>query len=152
MATSKSTGLSHANAERLNGLIVACNDDARAQTAAARIVGGARGARLDETTARRVSFARELTDLLRSFGRRADEGGSTFEAVRAAVHSVNALVIGENPGDAYSSCARIAARTDRLYQRAALGSLPLRVEEVVTRHQAEVANDCAELRRLSMGA
>lgn len=151
MATSKSAGLSHANFQRLNSLIVACNDDVRAQTAAARIVGGARRARLDESTARRRSFARELTELLRSFGRRADEGGSTFEAIRAAIHSVNALVIGENAGDAYSSCERIAAHTERLYERTALGSLPLKVEEIVTRQHLEVSADRAELRRLSMG-
>lgn len=149
MATSPT--LSHANFERLNGLIVACNDDVRAQTAAALVVGGARRANLQKTTSRRKAFARELTDLVRSFGRRAEEGGSTFEGVRAAIHAVNALVIGENAGDAYGSCERIASRTERLYERMSLTSMPLKVEEMVTRHLVEVSADRAELRRLSMG-
>ena len=143
--------LSRENVARLARLIVACNDDARAHAAAALVVGGSRGDRLNAAAARRLSFADELAEQVRSSGGRPEEGGSAFEGIRAALHGLNALVIGENAGDAYGSCARIEAKTERLYERAAGPDMPISVSEVIGRHYLEIAADRAELRRLSMG-
>lgn len=152
MPTSNSVILSSANLARLGRLIVACHDGARAQTAAALILRGSRGDRLHEAAARRMSFADELTEMVRSFGcRPVQRGPSSFEGIRAAVHGVNAWIIGENFGDAYGSCARVETITEGLYERALGADMPRAARELVERHHAEIAADRAEFRRLSMG-
>lgn len=151
MAASTTVTLSLANVARLGRLIVACNDGARAQTAAALVVRGSRGVRLNGTAARRGSFADELAAMIQSFGGTPTNGASAFETIRAALHAVNALVIGENVGDAYVSCARIEAKTARLYERAIDADMQEPVSELIARHYVEIAADGAEFRRLSMG-
>jgi uncharacterized protein (TIGR02284 family) len=136
----------------LNRLIIACNDGARARSAAARIMSGAEGrARLEGGAVRRLAFAGELSELVRRYGGRPSDHGSALEGVRAAAHKVNAFFIGENRGDAYTTCARIEARAERLYEDAMETDLPAPARLVVARQQAEIVADHAELRRLSMG-
>jgi hypothetical protein len=153
MATSTTETLSRSDVARLDRLILACNDGARAQAAAALIVGGSRADRLEEAAARRASFADELAEMIRLFGGKAEprSTGSTsvYETIRAAIHGVNSLIIGENAGDAYGSCARIEAKTEKLYARTSCLDLPRAVIEVMIRHHLEISADHAELRRLS---
>lgn len=70
-------------AEILNGLIVACNDVARAQASAATIVAGAdRRGELDIGAGRSLEFAGELGGLVRALGASPARGGSSYELVR----------------------------------------------------------------------
>jgi uncharacterized protein (TIGR02284 family) len=136
----------------LNRLIAACNDGARAQDRAALVVNGAtRRARLEDSASRRLAFANELAELVRSLGGTPRDGGSTVEGLRAAANRVRAVLVGENGGDAYSTCARVEAHAERLYEVAIAAELPGPARLVVARHHAEVVADHAELRRLSMG-
>jgi uncharacterized protein (TIGR02284 family) len=136
----------------LNRLIFACNDGARAQTSASLIVKGSeRRAQLEDGATRRLAFANELSELVRALGGTPNDGGSAVEGLRAAAHRVRALLVGENGGDAYGTCARVEAHAERLYEVAIDAELPGQARVVVARHHAEIVTDHAELRRLSMG-
>jgi uncharacterized protein (TIGR02284 family) len=136
----------------LNRLIIACNDGTRAQRSASLVVrGGECRARLEDSANRRVAFANELAELVRGLGGTPANHGTAFETVRAAVHWVDALLIGDNGGDAYRSCARIEARAEKLYERATHADLPGAASRIIAHHHAEIVADHAELRRLSMG-
>jgi uncharacterized protein (TIGR02284 family) len=136
----------------LNRLITACNDGARAQRAASTVVGGNdRRARLEDSAGRRDTFVHELGALVSELGGTPTTGGSAFEGLRALGHQVDVLLIGDNGGDAYRSCARIEAHAEKLYARAAAANLPASAATVVARHLVEITADHAELRRRSMG-
>lgn len=136
----------------LNRLIVACNDGARAQSAAALVMNEGSGrTKLEGGATRRIAFASELSELVRRYGGRPNGGGSAFEGFRAAAHWVNALLIGENRGDAYGMCERIEARAEKLYKTAMETQMPEPARLVVARQQREIVAGHAELRRLSMG-
>lgn len=138
-------------AEILNGLIVACNDIARAQATAATIVAGAdRRGELDIGAGRSRDFAAELGGLVRALGVSPARSGSTFELIRSAIHRINALVIGENTSDAYVLCERIEAKAERLYERASHSALPPETKTIILRQLAQVTALRINLRRLSM--
>lgn len=126
--------------ELLNGLIVACNDVARANSSASRIVDGddRRGA-LDIGAGRSLGRAAELGNLVRALGIAPARGGSTVESIRAALHEIHASIRGESSDDAYALCDRIEARAKELYELASRTELPPETRNVILRHLAEVA-------------
>ena len=138
-------------AEILNRLIVACNDVARAQTSASRIVAGDdRRGNLDVGAGRSTALATELGGLVRALGGLPARGGSSSESIRALLHQVNAWVIGENAGDAYVHCERVEAVAEKLYEDASQAVLPPETKTIILRHLAQVSASRLELRRLAM--
>ena len=127
-------------AEILNGLIVACNDVARARSSASRIVDGDdRRGSLDIGAGRSLGRAAELGNLVRALGVLPARGGSTLESVRAALHVINARIHGESSDDAYALCDRIEAKAKELYESASRAELPPQTRTVILRHLAEAA-------------
>ena len=127
-------------AEILNGLIVACNDVARARSSASRIVDGAdRRGDLDIGAGRSLGRAAELGNLVRALGVAPARGGSTVESIRAALHEIHASIRGDSSEAAYALCDRIEARAKELYELASRAELPPQTKNVILRHLAEVA-------------
>jgi uncharacterized protein (TIGR02284 family) len=136
----------------LNRLILACNDGARAQRAAALVVqGSGRKARLEDSAERHVAFSGELTELVTGLGGVPGDGGSMLETIRIAGRWINVLLVGDNSGDAYGTCVRIEAGAEKLYEKATQADLPGAARLVVARHHAGIVADHVELRRFSMG-
>lgn len=138
---------------RLNRLILACNDSARAQSSAATIVSGSeRRGDLEDGASRRIAFIDALSEEVRRLGGTADEGGTAFEALRAAASWFRTQIVGENGGDSYSTCARIEAAAARLYVTALDDPrLPERARRLVTEQHEVISADHDRLRRRSMG-
>lgn len=127
-------------AEILNGLIVACNDVARARTSASRIVDGDdRRGDLDIGAGRSLGRAAELGGLVRKLGVAPARGGSMVESIRAALHEISASIQGEDPDDAYARCHRMEAKAKKLYEAASRFALPPETKTVILRHLAQVA-------------
>src|SRR5688572_15189021 len=123
MTMTTTTGETGQGIASLNRLIVACNDGARAQNAAALVVAGERRAQLEDGATRRLTFVNELSELVREMGGTPRHGGSALEGVRTMAHRVNVLLVGENGRDAYGTCARVEAHTERLYEDAIDGAV-----------------------------
>lgn len=133
-------------------LIIACHDGARAQLAASRVVRGAEHrAQLAGSAGQHRAFALEIGTLSRAGGNTPVDRGSPGEAVRAAVHWLDAIVVGENDGDIYKSCARIEARAERLYEKASRRDMPKASAEIIARHLTAISAGSAQLRFRSMG-
>jgi uncharacterized protein (TIGR02284 family) len=125
-------------AQILNGLIVACNDIARARSSASRVVDGAdRRGDLDIGAGRSLGLAAELGRFVRALGLSPARGGSLLESVRAALHQINATIYGENADDAYALCDRVEERAKKLYETASRAALPAQTKTVILRHLAE---------------
>lgn len=137
----------------LNRLIVACHDGARAHTAALDAVTGVepRG-ELEDGANRRLSFARELSEMVRELGGMPSAGGSTIEDLRVVTHWLNALLVRETASAAYGRCARVEAHAERLYDAAMKRpELTDALRFTLTRQHDEISIDCAMLLRRSMG-
>jgi uncharacterized protein (TIGR02284 family) len=131
----------------LNGLVGACRDDSHAQSAAASVVSGLdQRERLSSSARRRDQFVHELSALIRAEGKTPRDDGSVGETMRGAFRTARSLVIGDNTGDAYAWCERVASKTEKRYERALAGILPSDARATLDRHYAEIVDDHAELR------
>lgn len=146
----RSTTSARATGNVLNGLVIACYDDIRAQSATARIVAGERKHRLDDSVRQRAVFVAELEVFIRELGRTPRAGGSVSELLRESLQSARSLLIGDHVGDRYAICARVEALTEALYGHALEGDLPDSVRLAVERQHAVIAADRDELRRRSI--
>jgi len=144
------TESARATRDVLNGLIVACHDDIRAQDATARAVGGWRQHRLEDATRRREAYVEELGHLVRELGGTPSRSGSSLELVREWLQNARHRMIGVHLGDKYTQCARVEGKTVALYERALDRALPDAIRDVIERQYAVVASDCQELRRRSI--
>lgn len=146
----KTTTSARATGSILNGLVVACYDDIRAQSATARIVAGERKHRLDDSVRQRAVFVAELDVFIQELGGTARAGGSVAELLRESLQSARSLLIGDHAGDRYAICARVEGLTEALYGHALEKELPDAVRRTVERQHAAIAADRDELRRRSI--
>lgn len=137
----------------LNGLIIACNDDARAQEAAAAALTtiGSRKHRLEDAAKSRETFVHELSQLIRDLGGSPTSGGSSVEGAFAFLSAARFMVVGSHAGDRYSTCARVEDKAHVLYEHALKRELPDSVRSVLERQQTEIASDLEEWRRRRIG-
>lgn len=144
------TRSARATGDLLNGLVIACHDDIRAQSATARLVAGERKDRLDDSVRQRAGFVAELGGFIRELGATPRAGGSVSELLRQTLQGARSLLVGDHSGDRYAICARVEGLTEALYGRALQGDLPDSVRLVVERQHAAIAADREELRRRSI--
>jgi uncharacterized protein (TIGR02284 family) len=134
---------------RMNRLIVACRDDARALGRTAAVVGDPeRRKRLLAQSRRRRAFIEELSGEVTSAGGTPAAFGSIFAALGSSVAFLRDAVAGAHQGDAYAGCARTAQRSQKAYARAAAQGLPSRLIPLVDAQAREISESCDELTRL----
>jgi uncharacterized protein (TIGR02284 family) len=140
---------SSAACARMNRLVVACRDDARAMGRAASAVADPEPRkRLLEQSRQRRGFVEALSLEVTALGGTPAAYGSVIAFLGASVGALRDVVAGSHEGDAYAKCARASLHTEKEYARAAGVALPARARDLVASQSRGVTESSAELGRL----
>jgi hypothetical protein len=135
----------------INRLAVACHDEVLALDAAARNLGGERGARLRYQSARRAVFLTDLRRGVLALGGVPASGASYYARTRSALCAGRELVTGSDRVKAYVDCMRATLKTANAYANALGLELPPDARFGMESQQAEIQFDHRELRWLRFG-
>lgn len=135
----------------INRLAVACHDEVLALDAAARKLGGERGARLRYQAARRAVFLTDIRRGVLALGGVPASGASYYARTTSVLRAGCEFVTGSDRVNAYVHCMRATLKTVNAYANALGLELPADARFGMESQQAEIQFDHRELSRLRFG-